>query len=171
MKINRKNQKGSQIIEFTIAGIPMIFLLFSTLQLSIGVWNYFTLDHAVNLATRYAAVHGASCVANGNACSVTIGDIATQLTTNAVGVPSSKYDVTFKTNSGVSTSCAPVSTCLSNATTWPPAASNDNAVGASITISAKYTFHTAIGMFWFRDGTSLFGPIYFPATSTQQIMY
>jgi hypothetical protein len=46
MKKSKRGENGSAIIEFTIAGIPMIFLLFSTLQLSLGIWNVFTIDQA-----------------------------------------------------------------------------------------------------------------------------
>ena len=35
-------------MEFTLAGIPVIFLIYSTIQLSTAMWNYHTLAHAVN---------------------------------------------------------------------------------------------------------------------------
>ncbi len=167
----RNRESGSAVIEFTMAGIPLIFLLFSTIQLSIGVWSYFTIDHAVNVAVRYAAVHGATCAASGNSCTVTVGQVISQLTTAAVGVPQSKFNATLTTNSGAQTPCNPVSTCASNNTQWPPSTNNDNAVGANITISATYNFPSAIGMFWFQQGMTNFGTIRFDAISTQQILY
>jgi Flp pilus assembly protein TadG len=168
--ISRK-QRGSAVIEFTMAGIPLMFLMFSTLELSIGVWNYFTIDHAANVAVRYAAVHGATCAASGNTCTVTVGQIATVLQNAATGVPPANVNVTLTTNSGATTSCTPLTNCTSNGTTWPPSSNNDNAVGKNITISATYNFATALGMFWFRDGTVKFGPVRFDAISTQQILY
>ena len=172
MKKPNSRERGNAIIEFTMAGIPMIFLLFTTLQISIAVWNYFTLDHAVNVAVRYAALHGAGCSSNGNTCTVTLGNIATVLKNAATGVPSDKIKATFTTNSGAQTTCNTLTSCLSDGTTWPPSASNDNQVGASVTIKAQFSMNTALAMFWFRDGmVNDSGVFTFPATSTQQIMF
>lgn len=171
MKSNKHGRKGSAIVEFTIAGIPMIFLLFSTLQLAIGMWQYFTLDHAVNVAARYAAVHGATCTSGGNSCGVTVGNIATTLRNAATGVPSGLFNVTLTTDSGAQTTCNPLSTCLSTNTAWPPSSNTDNSVGKNVTVSARYNFPAALGMFWFHDGGVYFGPVVFPASSTQQILY
>jgi len=159
-------------VEFTMAGIPMIFLMFTTIQVSIAVWNYFTIDHAVNVAARFASLHGATCSANGNTCTVSLGTVATQLANAATGVPANKIKATFTTDSGVQTTCNPLSSCLSNSTTWPPSANNDNQVGASVTIKAQFTMNMALAMFWFRNGMiNDEGAFTFPATSTQQIMY
>jgi Flp pilus assembly protein TadG len=169
---NTSREKGSAIVEFTMAGIPMIFLLFTTLQVSIAAWNYFTIDHAVNVAARYAAVHGASCSSNGNTCSVTLGNIATKLANSATGVPANKIKATFTTNSGTQTTCNQLSSCLSDSNVWPPSASNDNQVGANITIKAQFSMAIPLAMFWFRDGMiNDEGTFTFPATSTQQIIY
>ena len=155
-----------------MAGIPMIFLLFTTLQVSIAAWNYFTIDHAVNVAARYAALHGATCSANGNTCTVTLGNVATQLANAATGVPSGKIKATFTTDSGTETTCNPLSSCLSNSSPWPPSANNDNEVGANVTVKAQFTANMALAMFWFRGGmVNDAGAFTFPATSTQQIMY
>jgi Flp pilus assembly protein TadG len=170
-RLNRK-EKGNTIIEFTVAGIPLIFLLFTTLQLSIAVWNYFTLDHAVNVAARYAALHGATCSSGGNTCTVTLGQVATQLANAATGVPSGKINATFTTNSGAATPCNPLSSCLTSSTTWPPSSNNDNQVGANVTVKAQFQMSMALAMFWFRDGmTNDDGKFTFPATSIQQILY
>jgi len=172
MKRLHPSEKGSAIVEFTLAGIPVIFLLFTTLQVSIALWNYFTLDHAVNIATRYAAVHGANCSANGNSCGVTIGNIATQLKNAAIGIQPDNINATFTTDSGVQTTCNPLSSCLSTGTAWPPSANNDNQVGADVTITAKFTAYIPLMMFWFRDGMINDNHSFaFPAKSTQQIMY
>jgi len=172
MKRINSRERGSAIIEFTMAGIPMIFILFTTMQVCIAVWNYFTLDHAVNLAVRYASLHGATCSSGGNTCTVTLGQVATQLANYATGVPAAKINATFTTDSGSVTTCNPLTSCLSNGTTWPPSANNDNQVGSDLTIRAQFNMNMTLAMFWFRDGmVNNDGTLGFPAQSTQQIIY
>jgi Flp pilus assembly protein TadG len=167
----RRSQRGSAMVEFTLAGIASMFLMISTVEMSRGMWNYHTLAYAVREAARYATFHGKGCTNAGNSCTVTVGNIATQIANAAIGVDVSQLNVTLTTSSGASTNCNPLNTCYADATVWPPATNNDNAPGGSITISAKYSFQTALAMFWPGATPPTFGAIYFPASSTQIIMY
>src|SRR5215471_18790761 len=56
----RRNRQrgGSSLIEFTLVGIPIIFVLISTFEMSRGMWLYHTLAYAAREGTRYAIVHG-----------------------------------------------------------------------------------------------------------------
>lgn len=157
------------MIEFTLAGIASLFLIISTVEISRGMWNYHTLAYAVREGARYVSFRGKGCTNTGNSCSVTIGNIATQIADVGIGLPAGQVDVTFTTNSGANTPCTPLSTCFSNATVWPPA--SDNAPGGTVTISAKYTFQSALAMFWPGAPSPSFGTIVFPASSTQVIMF
>src|SRR5579864_6313961 len=58
MKNRKRRQRGSAMIEFTLVGIPMIFMLVSVFEISRGMWTYHTLAYAVKEGTRYAIVHG-----------------------------------------------------------------------------------------------------------------
>ena len=69
----RRQRGGSTVIEFTLVGIPMIFVFISTFEMARGMWIYHSLAYAVKEATRYASVHGASCTTSPNTCGVTIG--------------------------------------------------------------------------------------------------
>jgi Flp pilus assembly protein TadG len=166
-----KGERGSNIVEFTLAGIPVIFLIYSTIQLSIAMWNYHTLAYAVNEGAHYAAVRGQGCSTGGNSCGATVGTLAHQIASAAVGIPSDQVNVTLTTASGQAQSCSPLSSCFSNATAWPPATNNDNLPGKGVTVSARYLFPSALAMFWPGAGASKFGVIALPATSTQQILF
>jgi len=168
---NKKRETGGNIVEFTMAGIPMIFLIYSTIQLSLAMWNYHTLAYSVNEGAHYAAVRGQGCSAGGNSCGGTVGTLARQIANAAVGIPSDQVNVTLTTASGQTQSCNPLSSCFSNSTAWPPATNNDNVPGKGVTVSARYLFPTALAMFWPGAGASQFGAITLPATSTQQILF
>jgi hypothetical protein len=167
----KKQQRGSALVEFTIAGIASIMLLISVFQLAMIMWNYHTMAFAVHEATRFVAVHGVGCTKPGNSCSVSVGTIASQIGSTGIGIPSGSVNVTLTTDSGAQTSCTPLSSCFSNSTVWPPSSNNDNRTGKLITISAKYQFHSALIFFWPGAGTQSFGAIWLPASSTQSVLF
>ena len=53
--MKKRGQRGSAMVEFALAGVGSMILFISTVQLTIGMWNYHTLAYAVHEATRYAA--------------------------------------------------------------------------------------------------------------------
>jgi hypothetical protein len=167
----QRNSRGSAMIEFTLAGLASTVLLISTFQLALGMWNYHTLAYAVHDGTRYAAVKGIGCTQPGNSCSVTVGTIAHRFAAVGIGVPSDQVAVTLTTDSGASTSCAPLNSCFSSVTVWPPATNTDNRVGKRITISAKYRYQSAMFFFWPGQSGQNYGAVWLPASSTQSILF
>jgi len=170
MRANNR-RRGNSIVEFTLAGIPVIFMVWGTVQVSLAMWHYHTLAHTVNEAARYAAVRGQGCVSNGNTCSATVGMIAGQIQSTAIGIPADQLNVTLTTDSGQSLPCAPLNSCLSNTTVWPPATNSDNAPGKNVTISAHYVFSSGLTVLWPGAGKATIGVIALPARSTQQIVF
>jgi len=168
---NKRRERGNTIVEFTLAGIPVVFLIYSTIQLGLAMWNYHTLAYAVHEGAHYAAVRGQGCTTGGNSCGTTVGALAQQIANAAIGIPSDKVNVTLTTASGQTQQCAPLSTCFSSSTAWPPATNSDNVPGKGVTVSAKYLFPSALAMFWPGAGVSKVGVIALPATSTQQILF
>ena len=166
-----KRERGNSIVEFTLAGIPVIFLIYSTIQLSMAMWNYHTLAYAVNEGAHYAALRGQGCTTGGNSCGTTVSALAKQIAAAAPGIPDSQVSVTLTTASGAATPCAPLNSCYSNSAAWPPAKNNDNIPGKNITISAQYQYPSALAMFWPTAGPSHFGSITLPATSTIPILF
>ena len=67
------------MLEMTLVGIPIIFILISIFEMSRGMWMYHTAAHSVKLGVRIATTHGENCVYNPpsttNSCSVTPSDL------------------------------------------------------------------------------------------------
>lgn len=171
MARDKNRARGSNIVEFTLAGIPMIFLLYSTIELSLAMWNYHTLAYAVNEGAHYAAVRGRGCTDNGNSCTTTVGTLTQQIAAAAIGISPDRLQITLTTSSGQARTCNPVNSCFTNNTTWPPATNDDNRPGKGITVSARYLFPSLLAFFCPGDGSVPFGTIALPATSTQQIVF
>jgi hypothetical protein len=159
------------MVEFALAGVASIFLLISTFHLAMGMWNYHTTAYAVHEATRFIAVKGRGCTLPGNNCTATVGTLAQKIKSVGIGVPSDQVVVTLTTDSGAVTTCSPLSSCFTNTTVWPPSANSDNKVGKKVTISAKYRFTSPMLIFWPGNGTTKIGQAWFPATSTQKIIF
>lgn len=137
-------RKGASLLEFTLVGIGMIFVLISFFWMALSMWTYQTLSYAVREGTRYAVVHGKDCAAP-NTCQVTIGQIVGVVEAAGPGLDPNKTTVTLTTNGGVSTSGS-IASLLANSTTWPP--STDYAPGQNVTISAVYPVPMVLAIFW-----------------------
>ena len=163
---NPKERGGTSLVEFTLIGIPMIFLLISTFEVARGMWEYHTLAYAVKEGTRYASVHGRACEAP-NACQVTVAQVVQTVVNAGTGLLPSALAVTLTSTAGT-VSCSPASTCIgasANNTLWPPDPAN--ALGSDISISASYPFQSAISMFWPGAGPAVgVATVNFPASST-----
>lgn len=163
---NRKKVRGAAMIEFTLCTIPLIFVIVSIAGMSMTMWNYHTLAEAAKVTVREAAVHGAGCV--GQTCAWTLGTAATLLSSQAIGIPPGKLNVTF-TSSGSTQTCNPLNTCTSSATAWPTLAANV-AGTTDVSISVTYVPSEAIRMITDR-GAAIFSPVTLAATSRQMVEY
>ncbi|SRR5579883_3587 len=172
MRTRRKRQGGNSIIEFTLVGIPLIFVLISIFEIARGMWIYHTLAYSVTEGTRFASFHGIDCTpAAGNSCTKTIADIAAVIKYTAAGLAPDQLTLTFTTNSGASTTCT-LQNCITSYTTsaWPPA--NANLPGMDLVISAKYPFSSAVAMFWPGAASGMVFPTFqLPATSRERIQF
>jgi TadE-like protein len=167
----RNARRGSVLVEFSLAGIAAIFLILFTFNLSMAMWNYHTLAFAVHEGTRYIAVKGKGCTQPGNTCGATVGMLAQKIASVGIGIPSGQVNASFTTDSGAVTSCAPLSSCFTNATVWPPSTNQDNKVGRIVTIAAKYQFRSPLVFFWPGKTGGTMGAVWLPASSTQKIMF
>ena len=73
MKIFRKagSRRGDSLIEFTLMGIPIIFITTSIVAMSLDMFEFHNLAYATAATARYISMHGV----NGSA--ITVGQIAT----------------------------------------------------------------------------------------------
>jgi Flp pilus assembly protein TadG len=172
--MNRKQRTrgGCTLLEFTLVGIPLIFVLVSTFEMARGMWTYHTLSYAVKEGTRYAVVHGQNCAKPPNSCTVTIGQIAGVIQSAGLGLDGDTLSLTFTDAAGTATTCV-LNTCIASytSTAWPP--STENAPGLKVKISASYPFNSVIAMFWPGAGSPMngLGAVTFPATSRESIQF
>ena len=165
-----RKQKGSVTVEFALVGIPLVFSLISTVEMSRGMWLYDTQAYAIHEGVRYVVVRGQHCTSSGNACGATVGQIATQIAAVGVGLAPAQWNVTLYSNSGANNiTCNPLSSCLSNSAAWPP--SPDNSVGAYVAIGSSYSFRSALAMFWPGVQPVAFGQYNLPAYAKQAIQF
>ncbi len=159
------------MVEFTLVGIPLIFILISTFEMARGMWQYHTLANAVKAGTRYAVVHGQNCSILPNACTVTISQIAQIIQFYGTGLPTDTLTLTFTPPSGAATTCT-LSDCIAKQTTgyWPPAGAN--APQSKVKITGVYAFTSGIAMFWPGAGHTQFGGTFnFAADSRENIQF
>ena len=168
-----KGRKGNAILEFTLVGIPLIFLMLSVANISFGMFTLHTMQEAVEQAARYVVTHGSTCSSGTNSCSITVGDIATTIASAAPGVINSYLNVTLIPNSGTGsqTTCNPVTVCFTNSTAWPPSSNSNNAPGSDIVITADFDYPSPVAMFWPGKGSVRFGTLAFHAASRQRLMF
>jgi Flp pilus assembly protein TadG len=169
--IRRNPRRGTAMLEFVLSGIPMIFVWIGIVQMSIGMWHYVVMQHAVKTAGNYLAHHGSSYVAAGNTAS-TIQDAANVLSTAAIGIPASEVSITWKatpiTGSAVTTTCV-LSACKTDATQWPPASASFP--GSVVEIKADYVYKTSLAMFVPGKGTMRFNNPNLPGYTRQVILF
>jgi hypothetical protein len=158
----REAERGSAIIEFALAGIPLVFLLLVILEFCLAMWSYHTLASAVDAGAEFASTKGSDCAPS---CAVSIGQVTQVILNAGVGLNPNQLKLTFSPGS---VSCTAVN-CLSNSTVWPP--SGNNAVGTLISIQATYPAPLSIAPFWPGKLFPAIGSVNFSATSTQMIQF
>jgi hypothetical protein len=177
MELTRKRTRGSTLIEFTLVGIPLIFVLISTFEIARGMWMYETLAYAVREGTRFAIVHGQGCATAPHSCRRTVGQLAQHIANAGVGLLPDEWNVTI-TATGRTYACNPLSSCLSVGDCFPSSAdctSSDiewaGMPGMPVTIEAGYPFRSAIAMFWPGGTPVVFGTKMLWARSREGIQF
>jgi len=151
MGIIRSHRRGSATLEFTLVGIPLMFMLISIFEMARGMWTYHTLAYAVKEGTRYAVVHGQNSSSH-----ATYQSICNRIVSAGTGLISQDLAVSFTSGSFTSASSATGPYCAGSScangfstcptTSWPP--SGEDHPGQYITVSAYYPFVSALSMFW-----------------------
>ncbi|MGH9722178.1 MAG: TadE/TadG family type IV pilus assembly protein [Bryobacteraceae bacterium] len=160
----RHRQRGNALLEMTLIFVPLIFLLLSSVELARAMWAYHTLAMSVKQGARFAIVHGARCVEASTACRTTIGDLAQVVQKSAIGLDPANVQLTLAAASQIHT--CDLAACLGQNSPWPPAP--NNAVGLPVTINARYTFRSAMGIWWPGFAAT---SINFTAKSTEVIQF
>jgi Flp pilus assembly protein TadG len=167
-----KSRRGNVLFEFALAGIPIMLLIISVIEISRGMWTYTTLSYAVTEASRLAIVHGQGCGTNGNRCPITVNSIADQIWASSPELDPGQMNVTFSsTGGGTAITCNPLLSCTdggdnpSSSAQFPPVPGN--APGVYVTVTATYPFQSPLTMF-FPGLTSPTAPITTTLRATSQ---
>ena len=147
----RINKSGNAMIEFTLVGIPLIFVLLATFELARGMWLYATVAHAVRAGARYAAVHGKDCSTLPNQCAVTVADVAGVIRDAGVGLDPMDLRLAMiatSPNTVPVVTLKPLSMLLVDASVFPSGTAS--VAGNDVFISGVFYFRTAL--------TALFPP-------------
>ena len=163
-----QRRNGTGLIEFTLLTLPVIFMTLSILEMSLIGWKYHSMAYGVEVAARYACIHGRNCSKNGNSCTITVGNVANVIASQSPALDASQLNVTLTTHAS-SVSCNPLNSCFSNASQFPN--STDNGVGLDVTITATYLFRNPIPFAWAGQAGSTVGTFTLGATSRQSIVF
>ena len=164
----RSGRGGFALIEFTLIGVPLVFLTISIIEVSIAMWQFHSLMYANETTARYAAMHGYGCTQNGNSCTVTVGTLTHMIASQAPSLDTSKLNVTLYSASG-NTPCAPITTCFNSTSQFPGSA--DNAVGNDVKFVASYPIGNPMPMLWPGNGRVDSGTFTLGATTRQRIVF
>jgi Flp pilus assembly protein TadG len=170
--VPKRRRRGSTLVEFTLLGIPAIFLCVSVVSVSIDMWQFFTLSYAVEQTARYTALHGSTCSLSPNSCTITRANVATYFEGQAIALAAASTTMILNDGSGAIT-CNPVSSCPSSSSTFP--SSGNNTPGTNnVTVTASYALINPIVMLWpgAAGGSGVKGSSFtVKATSTQEVLF
>jgi Flp pilus assembly protein TadG len=164
----RRRQNGSTVMEFALAGIPMMLTFVSIVEMGLAMWTYQTLAYGAKEVNRYIAVHGTHCGSGTNNCKLTVGEVAAAAENFAIGLSPSTLNLTL-TSPSTSYSCNPVSSCTSNTNPWPPTA--DSTVGTAIQVKLQYQINPAFTMVWGGAKAASYGSYNIGAYSKQRVLF
>lgn len=170
MKLTRTGRRGSSLIEFTLLGVPLLFLFTSVMACSIDMWQMYTLSYAVEQTARYAALHGSTCSSGSNTCTIARSDVATFFQKQAMALDASVTTMVINDGSGEVT-CTPVSSCPSSTSRFPSVGHNSPVTPDLVTIKATYALVNPIFMFWPGGGAVHAARFTVGATSTEQVIF
>jgi Flp pilus assembly protein TadG len=159
------SRKGSLLLEFTLLGIPVIFMTLSVFEVSMTMWQFHTLEQCAVSGARYVITHGSNCSAT---CPITVGNVVTRITQMGIGLDPAKLSITLASASA-STTYSPASSYLTNGTTFPPSA--DSTAGKDITVTVKQTISNPFVLYWPGQASVLQSAVTVSGTSRQRIVF
>ncbi len=162
-------RRGGSLIEFTLVGIPAIIICTSVMTCAVDMWQYYTLSFAVDQTARYVALHGDTCSAGSNACTISRADVATYFENQAIALTTSSTTMVLD-DGGSSVTCNPVDSCPGSSSRFP--AVGHNVPGTdSVTVTATYPLVNPIFMFWPGANPVSATRLTVGATSSQPVIF
>lgn len=90
----RSREKGSAMVEFSLAIITILIVLFGIIDVGRALYAYDWVSDAARRGTRYAMVRGSECSGLGADCPATAEDIETYVKSLGTGIDTSQVTVT-----------------------------------------------------------------------------
>jgi Flp pilus assembly protein TadG len=182
MRRDRSKERGNQTLEFTLIGLPLVFMLFSIANMCFAMLTLHTMQEAVEQGARYVVTRGSTCSSGTNTCTATVQQIAGTIANSAAGISPSNLNVSLiPATAGNTVTCNPLSSCLascpsgcnaSRTNVFPGSASSDNSPGKEIVVSADCSVASPIFMYWPGSGTGeKMNSTSFHAYSRQRVMF
>lgn len=149
----KKSQRGSAMVEFTLIGIGLIFVLISIFEMARGMWVYHSLAHVSKEATRFLIVHGKNCQERASCqAESTKGMLAARVQYHGVGlIPEDLqiqvYKVVGTTETqvvGTGNGFETVASLASSPAYWDITAEP----GVGVRVGLRYPFRSALAMLW-----------------------
>lgn len=143
MREKRRKLLGSATLEFTLVGIPLMFVLISIVEISRGMWTYHTLAYAVKEGARFAIVNGQN-----SPTPATYATVCQAIVNAGTGLLPQDLTLTFtsSTSTVLNNTTGPYLASACPTTSWP--GTTGNQPGQPISITATYPFQSAMSMFW-----------------------
>jgi Flp pilus assembly protein TadG len=166
-----KSHRGSVLFEFAAAGIPIMLLIISVMEISRGMWTYSTLAFAVTEASRLISVHGSDCALGVNRCTITVSNIAQQISDASPQLDPDLMNVTLSSTGGGTTITCTLTSCFENGSQFPT--SPGNTPGFDVIVTATYPFQSPMTMFFPTSAIPPTAPISITlhATSQEPILF
>jgi hypothetical protein len=167
--MRRERQSGIALLEFTLVGLPLLFILVCVFEVARGMWVYHTVAQAVTEGARFAAVRGRGCSTPPNDCGSTIAGVGEAVRRAGVGLLPQELEIRLESAAGA-IDCRPLTVCLSDFTAWPPEPANGP--GLPVQVRAWYPFRSALAMFWPGAGPGQqFGAVRLGARARESIQF
>jgi len=168
---NLGGRGGNALIEFSLLGLPIIFITISIVAMGLNMWEFHNLAYSTESTARYISMHGYNCTQNGNSCKLYIQNYAQFFESQGLALDPSLVKVVFTDGSG-STTCNPVKNCATSSpanNVYFPASGYDS-MGSDITVTATYLLKNPIALYWPPD-TDRSSDFTVGAISKQRIMF
>ncbi len=73
----RRGEQGATMVETALSMLILLAILFGLIEMCLALYSYYFLSDAAREGTRYAIVHGSTCMVSGVSCTMTASQIDT----------------------------------------------------------------------------------------------
>jgi Flp pilus assembly protein TadG len=163
-----RRQRGSAVVEFAFTGITLICVWIGVFWMSMGMWNFHTLQYASKVTAMYIATHGQLYI-NGGGTAIKVSDVANVLANQLVGITANSVNLTLVAGTVTHATCR-LDNCESDTAQWPP--SGSNTTGTDVKVTADYVFKAPFVMWAPGTGSASFANSYdLAGYSHEQILF